>query len=310
MQAFDPDRHQALAALWKKRIFFVAGSIKSGTSWVQMLLNAHPDIACGGEAHYVDRLAVDLTECLDKYNQYVLWKNGHVIDRDSAALTYDFEQISYLLKCLIGLSMLKFAGGREVACIGEKTPDNIRALAYLDQLFPGVRIIHVLRDGRDCAVSGWFHNLRSTPDWQRDTHASFADYVGIFAREWAEDIRTGRNFAKDHPDRYLEIRYESLLVDPLGQAAALFRFLGVADAPDIVAACCRDSRFQSLSGGRRSGEEDRASFFRKGISGDWRNHFTDAMNEAFLVEAGNELALLGYDRAADRLPVRKIVKAP
>ena len=52
------------------------------------------------------------------------------------------------------------------------------------------------------------------------------------------------------------------LIDP-------FEFLGVdADGPAVTARVAGAS-FQALSGGRTRGDEDRHSFFRKGVAGDW-----------------------------------------
>ena len=48
--------------------------------------------------------------------------------------------------------------------------------------------------------------------------------------------------------------------------------------------------------GRRAGEEDKRSFLRKGIVGDWRNYFTREAREVFAGFAGSELVLLGYER--------------
>jgi Sulfotransferase domain len=54
--------------------------------------------------------------------------------------------------------------------------------------------------------------------------------------------------------------------------------------------------------GRRPGEEDKRSFRRRGMVGDWRNHFNHEARELFDRYAGSELILLGYER--DRSWVR------
>ena len=48
--------------------------------------------------------------------------------------------------------------------------------------------------------------------------------------------------------------------------------------------------------GRRPGEEARGEFARKGVSGDWENHFTRAAAEVFDSYAGNALVELGYEQ--------------
>jgi len=51
--------------------------------------------------------------------------------------------------------------------------------------------------------------------------------------------------------------------------------------------------------GREPGSEDQTAELRKGIVGDWRNHFTREAAEVFERHAGKELLLLGYETSAD-----------
>ena len=50
--------------------------------------------------------------------------------------------------------------------------------------FPRAKFIHLVRDGRDCAVSGWFHNRRISPDWLNGAHPSLDAYSAATAVEW------------------------------------------------------------------------------------------------------------------------------
>ena len=59
--------------------------------------------------------------------------------------------------------------------------------------------------------------------------------------------------------------------------------------PDFDAAS-----FEKLSKGRKRGEEDPSSFFRKGVAGDWKHVFTQGEREIFDNEAGELLVTLGY----------------
>ena len=58
--------------------------------------------------------------------------------------------------------------GKEAAAIGERSPSNTKHLDRLDALFPKAKFIQIVRDGRDCSVSVWFHNLRVTRSGQGD----------------------------------------------------------------------------------------------------------------------------------------------
>ena len=54
--------------------------------------------------------------------------------------------------------------------------------------------------------------------------------------------------------------------------------------------------FQKKAGGRKEGEEDVRSHFRKGVAGDWKNHFKDCHRKYFKTHYSNLLIKLGYER--------------
>ena len=47
--------------------------------------------------------------------------------------------------------------------------------------------------------------------------------------------------------------------------------------------------------GRKPGQENIRSFLRKGIVGDWKNHFTSEARQVFNQHAGDALKMLGYE---------------
>ena len=59
-----------------KTLFFVCGTGKCGSTWLQLLLDAHPDVICRGEAHLVSDLIKPMLEIVDKYNATITTKGG------------------------------------------------------------------------------------------------------------------------------------------------------------------------------------------------------------------------------------------
>jgi hypothetical protein len=116
------------------------------------------------------------------------------------------------------------------------------------------------------------------------------------AAEWA--ARVGRT-AEEGPvllgERYAEVRYEDLLERPHEEVRRLLEFLGAKADEETVRRCVEAASFERLSKGRKRGEEDVTSFFRKGVAGDWRNVFTERDKEIFKEEAGELLIELGYE---------------
>ena len=272
-------------------VFFVGGLPRSGTTWIQQMLDAHPRLVCLGESHYANDLAPHLRQLLAQYAQRRADKRATwaptVVGPDDAL------QAPVMRAAFVALVQANLGGHDPDALvtIGEKTPDNLMRLAQLWSVFPQARFIHVIRDGRDAAVSG-FARFRSrlNPAWTR------ADYVREFAKGWVERIEQARALAGGR-DTYLELHYEAMHTDPVGQAARLFRFLGAPDDPDTVAACLQAASFERLSGGRRRGQIDADSHYRRGEVGGWRDTLSAEEVDAFERIAGTLLDTLGYARA-------------
>ena len=286
--------HSAISALHSKQIFFIGGVAKSGTTWLQILLDLHPKISCKGEGHFPNQFAPLLRRAIDLKNEYISSKNASIFKEIRGYPQYTEEHFLYLLTSAITLLLHEQTQYKSVEAIGEKTPDNICFFPLLDTIFSRAKFVQVVRDGRDSGVSGWFHNLRVSPEWTRQNFPSMDDYIKMYAEVWATQVSEGSKFGAQQPTRYLAVRYEDLSLDPQGTIEKVFQFLGVESSPEIVENCCADGSFEKLSGGRSRGQENRESFFRKGIAGDWRNYLSDEMNKMFQEKAGEWLARFGY----------------
>ena len=292
---FDFDAlHAEIATLRQKQLFFIGGAAKSGTTWLQLLLDRHPAISCNGEGHFPTYLVPRLITAADEYNQDIAWKNQTIFGELPGYPQLAENHIAYLWASAAALQLASQTRGRNVRLIGEKTPDNVRFFGLLAEAFPSAKFLHIVRDGRDCAVSGWFHNLRVSPDWTRETFASMDEYVVALAEEWAANVGVGSAFGDAHPERCLAIRYEDLAADGTAALTRVLDFLGAEADVETVAECLGAGQFEALSGGRAKGDENRESFFRKGVAGDWHNHFTNETNRLFAEKAGQWLARYGY----------------
>jgi hypothetical protein len=286
-------RTRAEAAL-NKPLFFVSGALKSGTTWVQLMLDAHPEIACRGEGHLANYLLPGLGNALQKYNNKIGFKNRTIFREIDGFPRFKSAHHYALFQTAVGLLLAQFDDS-DIRIIGEKSPDNVLYLELLGRIFPEARILHVLRDGRDGAVSGWFHNLRISKDWAEREFGDFSGFAEHYAQVWAKNLRAGRAFGMENPERYCEIRYEDLLADGETQLRRILDFLGARSDTADIRNCLEASSFSALANGRTAGEENRQSHFRKGIHGDWRAHFNDRSLANFQVHAGTELKDLGYD---------------
>ncbi len=191
---------------------------------------------------------------------------------------------------------------------------------YPEAIYPEARVIHVIRDGRDAEVS-WMHHrwnrsrerggiqvLRPGEAERREAYregGGRAAGPGLFdeaelrarAAQWRETVGEA---TREGPEllgaNYTEVRYEDLMADAPAETARLLRFLGAGADDEAVRRCVEAASFEKVSGGRRRGEEDPTSMLRKGVTGDWREAFTEGDRRVFKEEAGDLLVELGYEK--------------
>ena len=181
-------------------------------------------------------------------------------------------------------------------------------------------VVVAWRDGRDVMVS-WYHQCLFSHERKNDLQVErarrdlpFADYDDVrgnlpafiewsFTRPRAPRFSWSEFVRRWHPRRdVVHVRYERLREDTPGELARVVAALtGERLDPARAAAIADEFSFERQTG-RRAGEEDKRSFLRKGVVGDWRNYFTPEAREVFDAFAGTELVLLGYER--DRAWVR------
>jgi LPS sulfotransferase NodH len=292
---FDFDAmHQAIATLRRRQVFFVGGAAKSGTTWLQFLLNAHPEISCTGEGHFANKLLPDLAKALKAHNATLETKSHSIFDDRNEQPLLTNRHTLYLATAAICLLLCTPDKVNLARIVGDKTPDNVRHFALLASMFPQARFIHIVRDARDCAVSAWFHNQRISPEPLSKHFPSFEAFTGAFAKAWVLNVGHGAKFAAEQPTRCLTIRYEDLSRDTLALFTQVCGFLGASTEPAILQACCAAADFASLSGGRPRGQEDRGSFFRQGLPGDWRRHFDASSDLAYRAKVEPWLSAFRY----------------
>ena len=272
--------------------FFLTGAPKSGTTWLGKLLDAHPEINCQGEA-CVHHFGQRLVEAAKSYNDLLAKRRAVVTDSNDFP-PMKWPEVLTLMRTFIELRLEAIADPAKpgLRFLGEKDPEHALHFKELDQLFPAAKFIHIIRDGRGVFVSAWHHNVRS-----KDANLErfgFDDFLQITAKEWSDRVRRAREAGRRLGDRYFELRYEDLAAEPALWMKRTLDFLGAGSGEGTVAACVEAASFEKLSQGRKPGEEDAASFFRKGDPDDWRRQLTPAQAEAFAALAGPLLGELGY----------------
>ena len=216
---------------------FVVGCPRSGTTLLQRMLDAHPMLAVANDTHFIPKalkgcevradlpLTPDLVERARSYKRFPrLGVPPGAVDAAAEAATYG-EFVARLYDALAAEHGKPFAG--------EKTPDYCDVLPLLHLLFPAARVVHIVRDGRDVALSvlEWAHEGKGPGRkalWQEQPMA-------VSALWWREKVANGRrDGAALGPSTYRELRYEDLVADPERETQGLSEFLGLPPDPAMA----------------------------------------------------------------------------
>jgi len=146
-----------------------------------------------------------------------------------------------------------------------KTPAYIVHLPLLHSLFPSLRFIHCVRDGRDVALS-----IITRPFGPIDLRGA--------AVWWADRVAKGVRFGREYPDQYLEVRFEDLVRHPEDTLRRMLEWLGEDGNPEEIL--------------RHYGQE--AVELDSSRLGVWQQRFSPEERQMFHEIAGGPLDYFGY----------------
>ncbi len=273
----------AIERLARAQLFLVGGPPRSGTTWLQRLLDAHPEISCGGEGLFTRHLAEPIDSMVAAWRTGIEQKNTRVFRELGGYPLPDAGDADALLGTAILHALERQRAGKPCLAIGEKTPENVFLFDRFRRIFPKARFIGITRDPRDVLASAWhfFHPGEADPGGEQRL-----DFIRGAIPSLNAGARVMLALAEERPRMALTVTYENMRADPAAVAADLFRFLGVADTPAVVGACVERTSFTAMTGGRAPGEVLEGSFMRTGSSGSWREAFTAEMTAALMTGIG------------------------
>ncbi len=274
---------------------FIVGCPRSGTTLLQRMLDHHPLLAVANDTHFIPRairgvaegfdlpLTTNLIERVRSYHRFFRLGLSEMAVCEAAENSHTYGEF-------VSALYTEYAKLHGKMLAGEKTPDYVRYLPLLHCLFPGVKTVHLIRDGRDVALS--------TLQWAREDKGPGKfqlwreEPVAVCALWWQWQVKSGRSSGVNlGAERYLEVRYEDLIEDPEQTLRAITAFLGLPFAPEMLTYYKGKMRLGHSRSAKKAWLPPTPGLRN------WRTQMSERDLELFEAIAGDLLSALGYDRA-------------
>jgi len=265
---------------------FVLGVRRSGTTLLRVMLDRHSELAVPDESYFIPQLAgrdrgrLDLDRFEDDLRRLPALRDWGVRAEDVRARLEPGATLADGLRAVYEL----YAEARGKRRWGDKTPMYMQHLRLLGRLFPDALYVHLVRDGRDAALS-----FLAMPRGIVTETWGHPRTVAGFACQWRSEVVAARAIGKlVGSGRYLEVRYEALVAGPEGELRRICDFAGLPYEPAML----------DYAGALDlSAKPHQQSLSRPPTPGlrDWRAAMAPADVAAFERVAGDLLAACDYE---------------
>lgn len=265
-----------------KKLVFVFGCARSGTTWLQRLLSQWPHAATAEETHLFSAYLRSSAESWRRHDGGWIGLH-HLLSEDEF-----IEWMRGFAELCLGRIADARPGSRIVV---EKTPKHGEYAADILRLYPNAFFIHIIRDPRAVVPS-----LRAASGSWGSSWAPTS--LEVASRKWRTDFKNARRPAS-LTERYTEVRYEQLHADGAREIARLFAWLGEPVSREEAESYVAASAFDKV---RAVVAEDNVDdrFFRRGEVDSWRRELSGS--DIAIIErlTRNQMAELGYEPVAGR----------
>ena len=285
----SPDLQLTSDTRTTKRPIFIFGCPRSGTSLLSRIIDCHPRIAIPYESHFYNTFY----PWLKYYGNLHLPRNRYRLIDDilSTEVIQDwtplperqqtFEAIqSYDFDGIVDALMSTWASAQGKQRWGEKTPAHVFYWHEILQAFPNLQVLHIVRDGRDVALS-----------WKR---ARFGPkHIYPLAQKWVQYLQTVETLKSTlDDDSFLELRYEELLLKLEPVVRTICRFLGEEFTPNLLT-------FHTLGTAYPTDKQNQQNLSKPPLTSNiqkWRTEMSARELRIFEAVAGSTLEHYGYER--------------
>ena len=208
------------------------GVSRSGTTLLRVILDRSPGIAIPDESFFVPLLArrhgqrIDAERFLEDVARIPTIRDWGVSVADVAGRVRSGMSAGAAIAAIFEV----YAEAAGKPRWGDKTPMYMRHLELLEDLFQGAQYIHLIRDGRDAALS--FLQMPEGTFTRTWAHPTTPEQ---FACLWRKEVGDARSLGRRvGASRYHEVRYEELVAEPEATVRAICTFAAIPFEPAML----------------------------------------------------------------------------
>ena len=194
---------------------------------MRMILDSHPVVMCGPEAPWIAGRGWDHPPNFRHLAEFMAYDEWGAVEGFSGLETDDVYRA-------MGTSiheLLQTATRREgKQRWADKTPENIVAVPTIRRMFPDAKFVHMLRDGRDVALS------TRRGEWSRIVYdrRKVRNTYGNAQRRWVRWVDMFHKHVTALDVEWMEVRYEQLVKEPESVIRGLLDFLNLEWADAVM----------------------------------------------------------------------------
>jgi hypothetical protein len=202
----------------------IVGSPRSGTTLLRLMLDSHPELTIPPETGFLalgpklrgrsDKLREKFFRTVINYPQPIpAWPDFEIPESAFWAALTDIVPFTVPegFRAFYRLYAARLGKSRW----GDKTPLYCQELDTIRRVLPEGRFIHIIRDGRDTALS--LRKMWFSPGWEVETQAAY----------WRKNVLSARRAGLGRPD-YMEVRYEDLILNTRLALERICAFVGLS----------------------------------------------------------------------------------
>jgi Sulfotransferase family len=262
------------------------GVSRSGTTLLRVILDRSPGVAIPDESFFIPLLArrhgrsIERARFLDDLGRLTVLDAWGLTPGDVAPRLRNGMPTGDAIAAIYEAHAERQGKPRW----GDKTPMYMRHLDLLERLFPNAQYVHLIRDGRDAALSflrmpeGTYTRTWAHPDTARE-----------FACLWRTEVAAARELGRRlGPERYREARYEELVADPEAALRSICAYADISFGPSML------DYTEAVDVSAKPHQQRLLQPPTTGVR-DWRTQMDAEDVRGFEAVAGDLLAELGYE---------------